>query len=310
MTNTNSIVLDPNDPNYNYGIPRKSIHFILPAGGVRGSFQAGFMYELFTKYRKWFTVYRIDGTSVGSINGITSLCGEFEVLKELWCSMKNINDFFSKWSTVPVIGKLKSLFHGFYNNGVYNNKLLNTKLKTNLTNHISTMGKADLDKFACVVTDVDNGNSRYIFGSDPHILEYITASASPWIISNPKTIDGVLYTDGALLETYPIKNVNPKKVDHVVIVGFDQEIVQFEKPDTSNMLYYLAALLDISRFHSENSLRIKELVKSGKCIPITNMMTAVMDNFNQETIVEGFEQGQRMATLFYKTYLNKFTENL
>ena len=69
----------------------KTIHFILPGGGVRGSFQAGFLYELFTKHKDAFEIYKIDGTSVGSINGIASLLGEFDVLKDTWLNIKNIN---------------------------------------------------------------------------------------------------------------------------------------------------------------------------------------------------------------------------
>ena len=59
----------------------KSIHFILPGGGVKGCFQAGFLYKLFTDYSESFSIYRIDGTSVGSINGMATILGEFETLK-------------------------------------------------------------------------------------------------------------------------------------------------------------------------------------------------------------------------------------
>ena len=244
---------------------KKSIHFILPAGGVRGSFQAGFLYELFTKYSDSFKIHRIDGTSVGSINGIATICGEFEILKDTWCNITSINDLFEKWS---------------------------------IDNEV-------LDRFSCVVTDVNKGSAEYISGTNPKILQYVTASASPWVVTNPKTIDDNLYTDGAVLETYPLKYIDESDADMIVIVGFDQEVVKFEKPDCSNLLFYLAALLDISRFHSFNSFKIKEYVKNGKCIPITNTMKAVMSDFDTETIKTGFNQGQHMATMFYKTYLEK-----
>ena len=105
----------------------KSIHFILPGAGVRGSFQAGFLYELFSKYKDSFTIYRIDGTSVGSINGIATILGEFEILKDTWLKIKTINDFFEKWSNTPVIGSLYNMYYGFYNSGLYNNKLLHDR---------------------------------------------------------------------------------------------------------------------------------------------------------------------------------------
>ena len=38
------------------------IHFILPGGGVRGAFQAGFLYKLRKIYGDKFEIARIDGT--------------------------------------------------------------------------------------------------------------------------------------------------------------------------------------------------------------------------------------------------------
>ena len=284
---------------------KKKIHFILPAGGIRGSFQAGFLHDLFTNYKNTFDVYRIDGTSVGSINGIMTLLEEFSILKETWFDIEKITDFFSKWSNFPIIGSLQNLYYGFWNKGVFNNQLLNNKLKKNLLEILKNKSAELLDKYSCVVTNVTNGQLEYIKGSNPNILEYVTASASPWIITNPKEIDDILYTDGALLETYPIKYVEESDADLIVIVGFDQEVVQFKKPDVSNLLYYLAALLDISRFHSANSIKIKELIKLEKVVPITNTMNAIMTEFKHETIKKGFKQGQEMAHLFYKTYLEE-----
>ena len=49
---------------------KKKIHFILPGGGVRGSFQAGFLYQLYTNYSNLYLTYHVDGVSIGSINGL------------------------------------------------------------------------------------------------------------------------------------------------------------------------------------------------------------------------------------------------
>ena len=48
---------------------KPKIHFILPGGGFRGAFQAGFMYNLFKQYEDTFEITRIDGTSAGALNG-------------------------------------------------------------------------------------------------------------------------------------------------------------------------------------------------------------------------------------------------
>ena len=84
------------------------IHFILPGGGVRGAFQAGFMYNLFKKYDDQFEIARIDGTSVGSLNGFAIMNKKYENLK-IWLNINNINDLFSNWSDKYLIGILQDI---------------------------------------------------------------------------------------------------------------------------------------------------------------------------------------------------------
>ena len=236
----------------------KSIHFILPGGGVRGSFQAGFLYELFTKYKDQFTIFRIDGTSVGSINGLATILNEFEVLKKTWLEIESINDFFENWSNTPLIGSLYNMYYGFYNSGLYNSSLLQNKLSENLTKSLEITNKEDLSKFSCTVTNVHKARIEYINGTHKDIIKYVTASASPWIVCNPCTIDEHCYTDGGVLETYPTKNIKDSDADLIIIVGFDQEVVKFTKPDCSNLLFFLATLLDIARY---NNLNVKQFKK-------------------------------------------------
>ena len=67
------------------------IHFILPGGGVRGAFQAGFLYTLCKNYSGKFEIARIDGTSVGSINGFAIMNNDLDKLKETWENITNVN---------------------------------------------------------------------------------------------------------------------------------------------------------------------------------------------------------------------------
>ena len=59
---------------------KPKIHFILP-GGLRGAFQAGFMFNLFNLYNDHFEIARIDGTSVGALNGFAIINKKYENLK-------------------------------------------------------------------------------------------------------------------------------------------------------------------------------------------------------------------------------------
>ena len=277
----------------------KNIHLILPGGGLRGSFQAGFLYKLFKDYKKYFNLYKIDGSSVGAINGITVICDKLELLKDTWINIKNINDFFSNWSNTPIIGGIYNIYYGFYNNGLYDNKLLLNKLNKNL----DIENCINLNKFSCAVTNVDKALIEYKTGDNKDIIKYVAASASPWIICGPHIINDTCYTDGCVLETYPIKNISESKADIIAIIGFDQEIIDFKKPNCTNILHFMATLLDIARYNSINKKNLIDLIKTGKCIPITNPMNVLFNKFNHNDIVNGFNQGKDEAEQFYETYL-------
>ena len=283
---------------------KPTIHFILPGGGVRGAFQAGFLYTLFTKYKDFFEISRIDGTSVGSINGIAVMAGEYDILKKMWFNINCLNDLFNNWYDYNLMGRWISYYKGFFRNGLYSNN----KLRRMLTNHIENSWKnIDNDfknKYSCAVVNVNNATSEYINGENPKIFEYITASASPWIVSNPIIINNEIYTDGGLLETYPIKNIDKCNADLTIIVGYDQEHIHFKKANNSNLLEYLATLIDIARYNSDNIQKMRLLIDNDKIIKLVNPMNISFIEFNKENIQYGFIQGSEFADSFYSTYLN------
>jgi len=242
---------------------KKKIHFILPGGGVKGSFQAGFLYHLFKNYSNEFEIAGIDGTSVGSVNGFTIITAiktdNLEKLKETWTTIKSLNDLFGMWSENYIIGKLSSLYYGFYNKGLFNNEKLKSMLETNIKPFLNELPKEILEKYYCVVVNTSNGQTEYINGTNPKIIEYIVASASPWVISNPQLIDNIYYTDGGISETYPIDRVLKENLecDLRIIVGYDQEHFNYKGNPTNNLLEYLASLIDIARLYQVNTLKTK-----------------------------------------------------
>lgn len=288
---------------------KKKIHFILPGGGVKGSFQAGFLYHLFKNYSKDFEIAGIDGTSVGSVNGFTIITAiktdNLEKLKETWTTIKSLNDLFGMWSDNYIIGKLSSLYYGFYNKGLFNNEKLKSMLETNIKPYLNELPKEILEKYNCVVVNTSNGQTEYINGTNPKIIDYIVASASPWVISNPQLIDNIYYTDGGISETYPIDRVLKENLecDLRIIVGYDQEHFNYKGNPTNNLLEYLASLIDIARLYQVNTLKTKELVENCKCIPIINPMEVSFADFNREVIIEGFKMGEQCAEDFYNVYI-------
>tara|TARA_B100000795_G_C22767122_1_gene426187 strand:+ start:635 stop:1603 length:969 start_codon:yes stop_codon:yes gene_type:complete len=282
-----------------------SIHFFLPGGGVKGCFQAGFLYRLFTKYRSEFTTHRIDGCSVGSLNGLAIATGNIENLKKTWTDIKSINDIFSSWSTVPIVSKVVTLYNTYHYKGVYSN----SKLKEIIMNNKIQEG-SEISKFNCVVTNVRTGVYQYINGSNPDIRKYVIASASPWILCPPEEINSNLYTDGGLLQVYPIENLEESNADLKVIVGFDESHLLKHGLEGNNIFTYLARIIDICRNNSINIWRIKNLINEEKLIHILNPVQVDFIDFDPEIIQTGFKYGEKAADQFFLQHLSvKMEEN-
>lgn len=283
------------------------IHFVLPGGGVRGAFQAGFLYHLFTKYKDKFDIARVDGTSVGSINGFAIMNNAYETLKNTWLEINTINDLFDNWSDTSVIGGLQSLYYGYYNSGLFSNAKVKRRIESTAGDNWITCPKEYQDKYSCAVVNLHNGKTKYVYGSDSNICDYITASASPWVVSNPVNIDDVSYADGGLLETYPIKHIHKCDADITLILGYDQEHFNYISGDNANILTYLANLIDIARFNSMNTHKLKDIIDEGDVVAIANPMTLLFVDFSKEAIHDGFQSGEEFAESFYKTYLQSDT---
>lgn len=291
---------------------KKKVHIILPGGGVKGGFQAGFLYHLFRKYGHLIEIVGIDGCSVGAVNGLALLSGNIEILKDNWFSIENINDLFSPWSSKPIIGNLLNIYHAFYGMGLYNNQKLLERLQKYTSHILPKLTKSYLQKYNCVVVNVNKGSTEYIGGTHPLIYQFITASASPWIISNPMLINDNYYTDGSILDTYPLHNVEDLEADYHIVVGCDQSHIQeFEVKNTDfkNIGEYLSVLIDIMRYNSKNNDKIKDFLtkpSKKKIIPIMNTMKISLASFNPASIREGFTQGELSAEDFASIYITNF----
>jgi predicted acylesterase/phospholipase RssA len=138
------------------------------------------------------------------------------------------------------------------------------------------------------------------------------ASAAPWIVTNPVNIEGDLYTDGGLLETYPIKYVNKCQADITVIVGFDQEHFSFIPQKNGNLLQYLANLIDIGRFNSINSILTKQLIENDSgVIAIANPMhITFIDFIIKKLLMMDSDKVLILQILFIKHILKIFKKKI
>jgi NTE family protein len=278
---------------------KKSIHFILPGGGVKGSFQAGFLWCLRSHYDNLFSIYQIDGTSVGALNGYAFILHDIDQIQKIWFNINSIDDIFNAYSEKPIWGKLKSIYNGFFEKSVCQND----GLKKIINGNIENIDTNKLKLYNCVVTDVYHGSYEYINGSNQNIVDYIVASASPWIIAPPVDIDNHIYIDGGLMQTYPIQNIKTSNADIKLIVGRDSMHSNKLGMPGNNILHYLIRLIEISRLNNSNITKLQKYINKNNIIAIDNPLEYPFLEFTQENVLNGFNKGIEAAHIFAEQYL-------
>lgn len=280
-------------------VNKKSIHFILPGGGVRGSFQAGFIYHLKKNYSHLFEIYKIDGTSVGALNGLSLIIDDAEEIKKIWFSIENIENIFNPWTMKPIWNKVKTIYQGFFQKSVYQNDGLKRIIYNNMNNINNTL----LEKYNCVVTNLYTGNYEYINGSNENIKDFVLASASPWIISPIVSINNYIYIDGGLLQTYPVENIKNSKADIKLLLGYDSTHTNKIGMIGENIITYLTRLIDISRLNQSNICKLSKYINKYNMIAVENPLQYPFLDFSIENITNGFEKGIEAADIFAKNHL-------
>lgn len=277
------------------------IHLILPGGGVRGSYQGGFLYVLMNFFSECFEFVKIDSTSAGALNG-TGLClGMNEGLKKFWLNFNSINDIFNSHSNIPLIGPLVNAYSSYYNMGLTKN----VKLEEYIEEFFKKGSIDKLDKIDVVVTNLTTSRYEYINGKNNNFKSYLKASASPWILTKPTVISGVSYTDGALLQQFPLKNIGSIDCDFIMIIGVDSEYFKHMYSNIGNNLFnYINKVLDVlylqcnlNNYMKIMDLENKKLFNSKVFVAKYNLKFSPLD-FNQENINKGLEQGKREGLKF------------
>lgn len=305
-----------NNNNKNNLYKKPTIHFILPAGGMKGCFQFGFLYRLKKRYSHLYDLYQIEGTSVGALNGYAYIKNKLDYIKEIWLNIKGRDDFFSSLSKVPLFNYLVTGYNAIFGYGIYSNHKLESLIKMEGYNDKYDANSEDVEdsdkcddvedifKYNCAVMNINLGETEYINGGNDNIEKFVLASSSPWIISRPTLINNSYYTDGALLETYPLKYVKESKADYIIVVGYDPTHDHISNGLGENMLEYLAHLIDILRYkrHQNTKKMFYELKDRMLLIPNTICCTDIL-NLSQEVIHQGFKDGEYAADRFVIEHL-------
>lgn len=259
---------------------KKRIHFILPGGGVNGAFQAGFLYRLMSDYAQYIEIERIDGISVGALNGICILLEHPELIKNIWYSIEERNNIFDSHLTNRDVWNKGSLYNS---NG----------LREIVMTYKNYINQNDLIKFNCVVHNSNKHCYEYINGLNENIWDFIIASASPPMLSPYSKIGENFYTDGGLDQVYPIDYIQHDNSIMNVIVGYYN--------NTDYNLFNLYKFMKKS-IHN-NIIKICELLKEDKVISVVNPCRNNIIDFRREIIEEAFKFGEDSAKKFYSEYI-------
>jgi len=278
---------------------KKTIHFILPSGGVRGSFQAGCIYHLKKNYSELFEIYRIDGTSIGAMNGLACCVEDPEVIRNVWFSENNAETIFEPWVNNSFWKNIVGIYQGFFQHGMFNNK----GLKKNIRNVYDKIDKSYLPKYNCVVTDMTNGKYEYINGTSNNLIKYVVASSSPIIISEPITINNIVYCDGNLLQTYPIDFVEDSKADIKLLIGYDIDYHASLSKNGNTIIHGLYRQINILRKFSVNLTKMPKYIEKYNIVKIDNPVNFEPLDISIENITTGFNLGMEYAEIFAKKYL-------
>jgi len=275
------------------------IHLILPGGGVRGAFQGGFIYVLTKFFGECFEFVQIDSASAGALNG-TGLClGMYDDLKSFWLNFNSINDLFSPYSSIPLIGTLVNAYSGYYKMGLNTNEKLEKMIDNFFRKCDNKVLEECLGKINIVVTDLSSSRYKYVNGTNKYYKQYLKASASPWILTQPTVIEGISYTDGSLLQQFPLKNLKSVECDMVMVVGVDSEYLKYMYSDIGNNLFgYINKVLDVLYLQCNLSdyVKIMDLEDKDPNVYVSkyNLDFSPMD-FSQKNINEGLRQGKNEA---------------
>lgn len=244
----------------------KKIRLILTGGGVKGSFQAGFIHSLLSSNK--FDIDAIYATSVGALLAPLVVNNKLDDIDKIIGSLSNINDVVEDWPWY-FFPKIFAPLLTMFKMGRYKNIKIIDKIWNSLS---PSEQDTAASKCRVVAWDINNRRPR-IFGGKSSLDLYhgIKASCALWLLVPPYKHNQNLYCDGGAGEVFPIEYIQQEKSnfdgDYILVDCSSRYIVMLEKaPHTALSLMYelqwvsteLLALKDIKELKSilKNSLNI------------------------------------------------------
>lgn len=187
----------------------KQIALVLSGGGARGLAHIGVIEEL---EKRGYTITAIAGTSMGALVGGVYAAGKLEELKE-WVLQLN------------QLKLIRLMDLSFQNKGL----IKGAKIINQLAKMIPDVAIEDLPiPFSAVAADV-LGRKEVVF-SEGSLHEAVRASTAIPTLFTPVQRDGMILTDGGILNNLPVNHVKKSRRSKIFAVDVNAHKAPFKMP--------------------------------------------------------------------------------
>lgn len=219
---------------------KQKIRLILTGGGVKGSFQAGFIHSLLSSNK--FEIDTIYATSVGALLAPLVVNNKIADIDKITHSLSNIYDIVEDWPWY-FFPKLFAPLLTMFKMGRYKS----VKIVDRLWNSLSPEEQdTAASKCRVVAWDITNRRPRVFGGKDSMDLYHgIKASCALWLLVPPYKHNRTLYCDGGAGEVFPIEYIQQESTnfdgEYILVDCSSRYVVSLEYPPQTalNLMYEL-----------------------------------------------------------------------
>lgn len=140
--------------------------------------------------------------------------------------------------------------------------------------------------FLCIATDIETGKQR-VFESG-YLPQVVSASGALPSLYAPVKIDGRIYTDGGVVNNYPVQELRDRGMD--IIIGVD---VQDDLRTREELVDGLDVLLQINNYRTIQDMQEKSILTDVYITPDIEGFSVIDFNAGQEIISSGVAAAQQ-----------------
>jgi len=191
----------------------KKVRIVLPGGGVKGTFQVGFLQAMEQSGK--YEVDHVYGTSVGALIAPFAASGRVDRIATHFASLRSIEDIVVKWPWYVQI--LPTPMRVLLKLGAFQGM----KLADQLTSLLADVPRREYEN--CSVVAWDLLNKRETWWTSKHSAEEmkigLKASSNLWLVVPPLKIENAHhYIDGGATELVPISTSADDKFDGIYVI--------------------------------------------------------------------------------------------